>query len=300
MSSNGRAGSAGLSLWFCLLVVAIIPLVVMTLAGAAGQCSQPHGACREREEDMPAGGINEKVVAETPISVLDLETTGLNAGGDRVVEVSVVRMEPHQEPKLVLDTLVNPDRHVTATEIHGITDADVTDAPTFAMIAGDLVRAMAGSVVAAYNVYFDMRFLEFDSCGGDRAGTTALLPDVPATDARTGAQVCPGRRVSALQRAAWQRPPERGGCRCLGAIDDVLPLRDEAKGNPHLRGCGVSEEYKFVESFEYAPFSLDLTKTFRRATAENRARQGPLPYGNRQPLRLPPTSEARWWITGKA
>jgi DNA polymerase-3 subunit epsilon len=94
--------------------------------------------------------------------VLDFETTGLNAGADRVVELSVVRVEPGCDPELVLDTLVNPRRPVAATEIHGITDADVADAPTFEEVAGELVRSLRASVVAAYNVYFDMRFLAYE------------------------------------------------------------------------------------------------------------------------------------------
>jgi DNA polymerase-3 subunit epsilon len=113
------------------------------------------------------GGITDRVIVETPISVLDFETTGLNAGPDRVVEVSVVRMEPGRAPRLVFDTLVDPGRDVAATSIHGITDEDVADAPTFDEIAGDLVRTLSDSVVAAYNVYFDMRFLEYElGCSG--------------------------------------------------------------------------------------------------------------------------------------
>lgn len=99
--------------------------------------------------------------------VVDIETTGLYAGADRVVEVSVVRLGPAEEPALVLDTLVNPERAVTAMEIHGITKSDVADAPTFADSAGDLARALSGAVLAAYNVYFDVRFLsdEFGRVG---------------------------------------------------------------------------------------------------------------------------------------
>ncbi len=104
-------------------------------------------------------GILDSPVNETPFAVVDLETTGLTAGRDRIVEVSVVRVEPGAAPRHVLDTLVNPRRRVAATEIHGITDSDVADAPTFAEIAGDMVGALSGCVVAAYNVYFDIRFL---------------------------------------------------------------------------------------------------------------------------------------------
>lgn len=104
--------------------------------------------------------VIDALVSSSPVAVIDMETTGLHPGADRVVEVSVVRIEPGKEPALVLDTLINPGRRVAATEIHGITDADVADAPRFEDIAEVLTEAISGAVLAAYNVYFDMRFLE--------------------------------------------------------------------------------------------------------------------------------------------
>lgn len=111
---------------------------------------------------MSGVGVYEFNVADTPIAILDFETTGLTPGSDRVVEASVVRLEPNCEPELVFDTLVNPGRSVAATEIHGITGEDVVDAPTFADIAADLIRAIAGAVVASYKVYFDIKFLNYE------------------------------------------------------------------------------------------------------------------------------------------
>jgi DNA polymerase-3 subunit epsilon len=93
---------------------------------------------------------------------VDLETTGLTPGYDRVVEVSVLRADPGQSARLALDTLVNPMRRVAATEVHGITDEDVENAPRFADIAGELVGALHECVIAAYNVYFDIRFLNYE------------------------------------------------------------------------------------------------------------------------------------------
>jgi len=110
----------------------------------------------------PECGIEKRRVAETPLAVIDLETTGLAPGGDRVVEISIIRHDPGRQPALVFDTLVNPERRVAATKIHGIKDADVQDAPRFADIVGDVVKALAGSVVAAYNVYFDEPFLSYE------------------------------------------------------------------------------------------------------------------------------------------
>lgn len=109
-----------------------------------------------------ACGINERVILDTPMAILDFETTGLVAGVDRVVEISVLQVDPGKPPRFALDTLVNPMRPMAATEIHGITDADVANAPRFSDIAGELIGALSNRVLAAYNVYFDMKFLSFE------------------------------------------------------------------------------------------------------------------------------------------
>ena len=92
-------------------------------------------------------GIADHPVANTPIAVFDFETTGLNPSYDCVVEVSVIRLDPGRPPRVVLDTLINPRRRVSATEIHGFTDADVADAPEFDEIIGDLLTAISGCVL---------------------------------------------------------------------------------------------------------------------------------------------------------
>lgn len=105
-------------------------------------------------------GIGTLPIRETPISVIDFETTGIYPKRDRVVEVTVVRIDPDKEPVVAFDSLVNPGRKVAASEIHGITDEDVRDAPHFGDIAGDILDAVRGSVLSAYNVYFDVKFLK--------------------------------------------------------------------------------------------------------------------------------------------
>lgn len=118
-------------------------------------------------------GILHHGIKDIPVAVLDFETTGLSPGYDRVVEVSVVRVDPGSAPRLVFDSLVNPDRRMAATEIHGITDRDVASAPRFEELAGGLLGALSGCVIAAHNVYFDLRFLRFEL---DRLG---LFQEVP-------------------------------------------------------------------------------------------------------------------------
>lgn len=119
-----------------------------------------------RSEGVPTGAGALRIL-ETPMTVIDFETTGLFAGQDRVVEVCVARIDPGQAPRIVMDTLINPSRPMDATFIHGITDADVRHAPRFADVAADFIEAISGSVVTAYNVNFDVRFLrdELGRCG---------------------------------------------------------------------------------------------------------------------------------------
>jgi DNA polymerase III subunit epsilon len=107
-------------------------------------------------------GIYEHRIDELPIAVIDFETTGMHPGNDRVVEISVVKVEPGKKPYIAYDTLVNPRRSVGATFVHGIRNGDVEDAPFFEDIAGDFIDSLSGCIVAAYNVYFDIKFLRYE------------------------------------------------------------------------------------------------------------------------------------------
>jgi DNA polymerase III subunit epsilon len=87
-----------------------------------------------------------------PLAFFDLETTGINVGKDRIVEVSVVKVSP-DGTKAVYTKLVNPTIAIPekASEIHGITDEMVKDAPTFKEIAGELNSFFGNSDLAGYN-----------------------------------------------------------------------------------------------------------------------------------------------------
>ncbi|OCL30859.1 hypothetical protein BCR15_10305 [Tessaracoccus lapidicaptus] len=93
-------------------------------------------------------------------TVIDFETTGLSPRyGDRIVEIGVVKVSHEGEVYDAWSTLVNPQRDVGASRIHGITAKDVLTAPTFDDVAPALLDAVAGRIVAAHNASFDMRFL---------------------------------------------------------------------------------------------------------------------------------------------
>lgn len=97
-------------------------------------------------------------------AVVDVETTGLFAGRwhNRVVEVGVVHVGRDGEVTDEWCTLVNPERDLGPQHVHGIRASDVRRAPTFADIAGDLSALLAGRVVVAHNLGFDLRFLRYE------------------------------------------------------------------------------------------------------------------------------------------
>jgi DNA polymerase-3 subunit epsilon len=87
-----------------------------------------------------------------PICFIDLETTGVNVGADRIVEISVLKLMPDNS-RQVKTIRVNPEMPIpeVASKIHGIWDADVKDAPTFKTVAHDIANFMNGSDLAGYN-----------------------------------------------------------------------------------------------------------------------------------------------------
>ncbi len=141
-----------------------------------GRIGQARGAAGRLRRDADDRGIAAALLDRTPIAVVDVETTGLRADDDRIVELCVVRLEPVVSEQdgwigwrreTVLSTLINPGRPMGATHVHGITEAHVEHAPSFGGISRELLAAVNGAVVAGWNAHFDVRFLcaEFKQVG---------------------------------------------------------------------------------------------------------------------------------------
>jgi len=93
-----------------------------------------------------------KLKLNKPFAVFDIETTGLNIGTDRIVEICIVRdnVDGSQDIKTMR---INPTIPIPAvvTEIHGITDEDVKDCPTFAQVANQLNQFLDNCDLGGYN-----------------------------------------------------------------------------------------------------------------------------------------------------
>ncbi len=87
-----------------------------------------------------------------PLASIDLETTGINPGTDRIVEIAIVKVLP-DGTRSVKRKLLNPEMPIprTASDVHGITDELVKDAPTFKLVANELKQVLDGCDIAGYN-----------------------------------------------------------------------------------------------------------------------------------------------------
>lgn len=93
-----------------------------------------------------------KLNLKNPIVFFDLETTGTNIVADRIVEISYLKISPNgtEESKTMR---INPEMHIPeqATAVHGITDDDVKNCPTFKAVANDIAGAIKGCDLGGFN-----------------------------------------------------------------------------------------------------------------------------------------------------
>mgnify|MGYP003546772681 FL=1 len=87
-----------------------------------------------------------------PLAVIDLETTGVNLVADRIVELAIVKIQPDGS-RVVKRKLVNPQMPIpkASSDIHGITDDMVKDAPSFKQMANEIRQFLDNCDLAGYN-----------------------------------------------------------------------------------------------------------------------------------------------------
>ena len=123
---------------------------------------------RELRKDGEGTGVKKtkehqmfKWKLDRPLAILDIEATGTTPRADRIVELAIVKLNPDQT-RSVHTCRVRPEIPIpaSATEIHGISDADVATCPLFKEIAEEILKTLDGCDLGGYSVTrFDIPML---------------------------------------------------------------------------------------------------------------------------------------------
>jgi DNA polymerase III subunit epsilon len=102
-----------------------------------------------------------KLNLKIPLCFFDLETTGINITQDRIIEIAVIKVMPNGEV-IKKSNVINPTIPIApeSTAIHGISNEDVKDKPTFKEVAKEYARFFEGTDLAGFNILkFDVPVL---------------------------------------------------------------------------------------------------------------------------------------------
>ena len=189
------------------------------------------------------GRVDYRFDPEQDYVVVDVETTGGWASGDRITEIGAVKIRNHQ----VVDewhSLVNPQRAIPAKiiQITGITNEMVRGAPIFAEVADSFIRFMGDGIFVAHNVNFDYGFISHEYERLDRRFRFPKLCTVAGMRRRLPrAQIVRSREaLRALRYRTRDAPP--CAVRCEGDRPPVEPHEPQAerlRARPR-RGSGLT------------------------------------------------------------
>jgi DNA polymerase-3 subunit epsilon len=162
-------------------------------------------------------------LTDLPTAAIDVETSGLDPAGDRVLEIAIVA-----DRRLILESLVRPPDGRVGEGPHGLTAQMLAGAPTFSDLVPTILRALEGRLVVGHNVAFDLGFLHAET---SRLGLG--LPPLP--------HVCTVRLAALLdlnhptRRLSW-------ACERYGiSLERPHHAADDA-----LAAMGLFEEYAAV------------------------------------------------------
>ena len=112
---------------------------------------------------MITSGLPSTPLEEAEFSVLDVETTGLSARNNRVIEIGIVKVK---NLKLAdkFSTLINPgcDIPYFITQFTGIANGDVEYSPSFNDTAEEIEDFIGNSIISGHNLSFDENFLRYE------------------------------------------------------------------------------------------------------------------------------------------
>jgi len=96
--------------------------------------------------------VEMKLNLNRPLAFFDLETTGVNVGSDRIVEIAILKAMP-EGTEIIKTMRINPEMPIplSSSLIHGIYDKDIADQPTFSSVAQEIADFIGDADLAGYN-----------------------------------------------------------------------------------------------------------------------------------------------------
>lgn len=188
-----------------------------------------------------------------PIVFIDLETTGINIATDRIIEIAIVKILP-DKTKVVKRKLVNPQMPIpkSSSEIHGITDDMVKEAPTFKEIANELKQFIDNADLSGYNSNrFDIPLLMEEFL---RAGITLDMNNRKMVDVQTIFHMMEKRTLSAAYKFYCEKELEDAHSAEADAQATWEVLEAQIERYEHL-GNTVESVLQFTGEEKYVDFA---------------------------------------------
>lgn len=115
-----------------------------------------------KQSGIKSGKVTHSRIADSKFIIIDTETTGFHAyAGDEIISIAMLEYRGLEATGNIYQSLINPQRLIPeeSTTIHGITDADVKDAPKLKEILADILEFIDDGTLVGHHVQFDIRFL---------------------------------------------------------------------------------------------------------------------------------------------
>lgn len=198
---------------------------------------------------------------ERPVVFFDIESTGTEPGIDRIVELCALRVEPApagvQAPKT---WRINPGIRIPkeATEVHGISNEDVANEPSFAELSEEIAAMFRDADVGGFAITrFDIKMLT--------AEMARVKQDLDLTKARNlDAQVIYHRKEPRNLGAALQFYCKKTLVDAHGALADTFATLEVFAGQLERYsdlGTSMGELHDFASSYGSSQF-VDAARRF--------------------------------------
>ena len=134
----------------------------ITIGFEISEDGKPHVVLNQAESVKTARKDKGKSMVALPenYTVIDIETTGLSPEWDEIIELAAIHYVKGVKTAEYL-TLVHPENAVDEyiTELTGITNEMLADAPTINECIGTFANFVGNSILVGYNVNFDINFI---------------------------------------------------------------------------------------------------------------------------------------------